>query len=203
MILTNYVPGTGNAGDRIKMMPNNAYNKFLLPGLAVYASPENIEKYKEYIEKAEREGPTYSSPWVEKTMNYLSMRLLNVIVSKDNPWTVEKYHIRAGFRTVNIHVPDYAITMPERPITGPDLNKENKEFYITVTINQKEKVKVRCRLHHYTSKANETIYCKNFWSKPAPAIFPEDQPILDSMPRHKLCNDKEGEEEEEEEKTEV
>lgn len=46
LILRNYVEGYGNAGDRVSVKANVAYNQLLLPRLAVYASPENLEKYK-------------------------------------------------------------------------------------------------------------------------------------------------------------
>lgn len=51
VILTSYVEGLGNIGDRVSVRPYKAYNELLLPGLAVYASPENIEKYKDYDRK--------------------------------------------------------------------------------------------------------------------------------------------------------
>lgn len=48
VILTSYVEGVGKFGDKVSVRPNFAYNNLLLPGLAVYASPENLEKYKQY-----------------------------------------------------------------------------------------------------------------------------------------------------------
>lgn len=45
VILTSYVDGLGNEGDKVSVAPNYAYNKLLLPGLAIYSTPENIEKY--------------------------------------------------------------------------------------------------------------------------------------------------------------
>lgn len=45
VILRSYVDGLGNIGDRVFVKPNYAYNKLLLSGLAVYASPENLERY--------------------------------------------------------------------------------------------------------------------------------------------------------------
>lgn len=51
VILTSYVEGLGNIGDKVSVRPHKAYNDLLLPRLAVYASPENIEKYKDYEKK--------------------------------------------------------------------------------------------------------------------------------------------------------
>lgn len=189
VILTSYVPSIGNVGEKISMKPAQAYNKLLLPGLAVYANPENIERYREVIEKAKRSMPEYSSKWAPITQQILSTLLLSVVVAKDNPWTLQKFHIRAAFRKINIQVPDHAITMPKNEITGPDLDKQNKEFYITVTINNRETVKVRCRLHHFTLQENEKLPFNDYWKKQEPAIFPEDQAVLDSMPPHRRWND--------------
>lgn len=50
VILTNYVEGIGKAGDKVSLKPNVAYNTLLLPGLAVYATSENLEKYKSLTE---------------------------------------------------------------------------------------------------------------------------------------------------------
>lgn len=55
--------GVGNKGERISVRPKYAYNELLLPGKAVYASPENLEKYKEAmsnVSKAEHSSPTAS-----------------------------------------------------------------------------------------------------------------------------------------------
>lgn len=48
VILTKYVEGLGNIGDKVSVKPHYGYNHLLLPGLAVYASPSNLEKYKNY-----------------------------------------------------------------------------------------------------------------------------------------------------------
>lgn len=64
VILTSYVDGLGNVGDRVTVRPNYAYNQLLLPGLGVYASPENIEKYKNFEKKDEAEQ--HSSPTAQR-----------------------------------------------------------------------------------------------------------------------------------------
>lgn len=45
MILKQYVNGVGKKGEIVKVKPNFAYNNFILPGIAAYVTPENIEKY--------------------------------------------------------------------------------------------------------------------------------------------------------------
>jgi len=66
---------------------------------------------------------------------------------------------------------------PQNKIKGPNLEYENKEFYVQVTLNGKETIKVRCRLHHIGEPNDSSL-----WWKPALPIFPEDKEILDSMP---------------------
>lgn len=183
IILTQYVPGMGGIGEILSIKPMTAYHRYLLPGLAVYASPENLAKYKDIVERAKNNEPEFSSRWSYRTVNYLSTTVLGVLVNQNNPWTLQKFHVRTAFRRADIHVTDDAITLPEHEIHGPDLQNENKEFYVTVTINKKEKVKVRCRLIHHTNKESEKLLTGEWWRKPAEALFPEDQPILDSLAR--------------------
>ncbi|XP_015591216.1 39S ribosomal protein L9, mitochondrial [Cephus cinctus] len=182
IILTSYVSGIGNKGQRINMPSNCAYYNYLLPGLAVYASPENIKKYESF----EDDTKQYSSKYVERTINLLSTLKLSVLMTLDNPWTIEKFHIRSSFRKANFHVPDECITMPQKKICGPDLSIENKEFYVTVTINNKEQVKVRCAIHHWSADPAKRLPHCEFFKFHDEAIFPEDQAVLDTLPKHRL-----------------
>ena len=59
-----------------------------------------------------------------------------MLVNQENPWTIEKWHIRAAFRRSGIWVPDHAIKMSDRPISGPNLELEKKHFLVTVTVKQ-------------------------------------------------------------------
>lgn len=180
VILTQYVEGVGEKGDRLTLKRAKAYNEFLLPGLAVYASSENIEKYL----NTEKVKKTFSSIYVPLTLKTFQQCCLPVNMSVENPWVIEKWHIRANFRKIGIYVPDEAITMPEKQISGPNLDFEGKEFYVIVTINKTEKVTVRCRLHHATyDYSKELMLDPEYWKIPGEAIFPEDQEVLDSLPR--------------------
>lgn len=60
LILTKYVEGIGKAGDKILVKQHFAYINLLLPGLAVYATPENIEKFQsnEIAEEDQHSSPT-------------------------------------------------------------------------------------------------------------------------------------------------
>lgn len=74
---------------------------------------------------------------VFQTQKYLSEHRLSVVMSKDQPWTLEPWHVKVSFRKSGFEVPAEAITLPETPITGPDLDLENKMFFVTVTVNLK------------------------------------------------------------------
>lgn len=178
LILTQYVKELGNAGTLVTMAPNKAYVELLLPRLAEYATPENIEKYMKLAKDLDQ--TPFSSATVEGTIKYLSEMRLMVELSKTIPWTLEKWHIKASFRKAGIHAPEDTITLPERPISGPNPDIEGKEFYVTITINNREQVKLRCCLHHWTPSVQ--MEDMELWSTPGEPIFPEDKPILDSMP---------------------
>ncbi|XP_015511346.1 large ribosomal subunit protein bL9m [Neodiprion pinetum] len=177
LILTSYVEGLGNKGDLVTVPRNKGYTKLLLPRLATYATPENIDKTKA---AADDQVSRYSSPYVERTINVLSTRTLPVLMSNTNPWVLEKWHIRTWLRRSGFHLQDESITLPDKPISGPNPAMEGKDFYITVTINKKEQVKVRCRLFQIDKK-NFTVP-EEYYKNTAEPIFPEDKSILDTMP---------------------
>lgn len=60
---------------------------------------------------------------------------LSVIVSKENPWILKPWHVRAAFRRKRIIVPEDAIELPPREIKGPDMSIQDKEFYVTITVH--------------------------------------------------------------------
>ncbi|XP_049811268.1 39S ribosomal protein L9, mitochondrial [Schistocerca nitens] len=170
VILTGYVKGLGDRGDRVFVKPNYAYNELLLPGLAVYVTPNNIERYCTDENNRQR---TYSSPFVQRTLGFLSNMNLPIIMNKEVPWTVEPWHVRASLRKRGVYVPEAAIKIPDKPITGPDLDKEGKIFYVTITINGREKVDVKCRIHHWSTKLSDRLpYVPEFWNLP-------DVPVLE------------------------
>ncbi|XP_012256441.2 39S ribosomal protein L9, mitochondrial [Athalia rosae] len=179
VILTTYVNGLGDKGDRVSLKPYKAYTELLLPGLAVYPTPEFCEKYEN--KNAAAEAKLFSSPHAERTIHALSIRTLGINMSSENPWVLEKWHVRSAFRVAGFHMPDDAITMPEKPISGPDSSIEGKEFYVTITVNKTEQVKVRCRIYYW--KQNSPSLPEDFYKEIAEPVFPEDQPILDSLPR--------------------
>nr|XP_034177872.1 39S ribosomal protein L9, mitochondrial isoform X1 [Osmia lignaria] len=185
LILLDTVKDAGERGELIKVKSLTAYHHFLLPKLAVYATPENIEKYLIQDEDERKKFATHSSQFVQNTISLLSECCLSVTMNMDVPWTIEKWHVSANFRNAGFIVPQHAITLPEKAISGPDLSVENKEFYVTVKVNNCEETKVRCRVHHYTNNPSKKItYEVPYWQLPSAAIFPEDEPVLNSLPKY-------------------
>ncbi|KAG6449983.1 hypothetical protein O3G_MSEX006331 [Manduca sexta] len=180
IILTQFVQGAGTTGDILSLRPYKAYQDFLLPGFAVYASPENMAKYKVDEEKPKVED-MYSSPYVQLTMGQLSRLVLQITMSKSEPWVLEPWHIKASFRKTGFIVPEYAIEMPPVQIKGPDLSLQEKEFYITVTINKREKVNVRCRIHHWATGLDRLPWVEEHWKKPVEPLIPEQASVLEKM----------------------
>lgn len=171
VILTAFVSGIGDRGDIVSLPQRHVYNTLLLPGLAVYKTDENLKKYA--VQKDSKEQKiSQSSPHVERTVNVLQSRILAVIMNKDEPWVLEPWHIRASLRKAGMYAEEGTIELPQEQITGPDLLKEGKEFIVTVTVNNKEKAKVRCRLHHWsTDPSNRLPYVVDHWKLPAEPLF--------------------------------
>lgn len=186
VILVEPVKHVGDRGQKITMGGQKAYETLILPKLAVYATPENLKKYLIEDLEDKKRLCVFSSEFVERTMNLMSFLYLEIHMSMDVPWTIEKWHVRASFRKAGYIVPDDAISLPEKTISGPDLTIENKEFYVTVKINNHEEILVRCKILHYTSDPDKKIrYDVPLHELPNIAIFPEDQEILNSLPKYK------------------
>lgn len=76
VILTSYVAGVGRKGEIVNVTPTNAYNKLLLPGLATYVTPENIEKYSKVDSEAADDEEKHSSQFAQRVS--LSLRLVTL-----------------------------------------------------------------------------------------------------------------------------
>ncbi|XP_023935889.2 39S ribosomal protein L9, mitochondrial [Bicyclus anynana] len=181
IILNQFVDGVGNAGDVLSLRPVNAYKNFLMPGLAIYASPENLAKHK-IDENKPKVDSNYSSPYVQRTLGCLSRLVLQITMSKTQPWTLEPWHVRTSFRKAGFVVPEHAITMPPVTIKGPDLTLQDKEFTVTVKVNNKEEVAVRCRIHHWATGLERLPWVPFHWKEPKEPLIAEQAPILESLP---------------------
>lgn len=99
-----------------------------------------------------------------------------VVLNKDQPWEIQPWHIRSSLRKAGVYIlNDSQIELPAEKITGPDMRKQNKEFTCTVTINNLEKVKVRCRIHHWsTDPTNRLPYVFEHWMNPAEPLMGDE-----------------------------
>lgn len=187
VILTDYVDGMGYKGDLITARPNTAYNKLLLTGLAVYDTPENRQKYNTEVRlKIERQ-----SPFIARTINVFGLRKISICMNKFIPWIVEPWHIRVSMRKAGLYVMDDSqIELPKTPITGPDAAKEGKDFFVTVTINKTDKVRVPCQLHHVCLDAKlRDPFVPEWWKRPTELLFPDEEgqkPIEKNDPSKQL-----------------
>ncbi|KAK9891067.1 hypothetical protein WA026_013393 [Henosepilachna vigintioctopunctata] len=173
LILSTNVEGLGSKGDLVEVKPSYGYNNLILLQKAVYATEENIEKYIN-LEKKLEDKP--SSPYVPIRMACMQRMTLSVVMNKELPWTLKPWHIRVSFRKCGWEVPEKAIILPDQPISGPDLNAESKEFFITVQFSPKERQEVRCRLHHWSTHPSDRLpYVKEFWKIPAEPLIPITQ----------------------------
>ncbi|XP_050295648.1 39S ribosomal protein L9, mitochondrial [Anthonomus grandis grandis] len=183
VILTSYVSGLGNIGDKVLVRQQYAYNNLLLPGLAVYASEENLEKFRDYVLDSNADVH-FSSANAVMMMDCLARMTLSVVMNKEQPWTIEPWHITASFRKCGYVVPEYAVKLPEKQISGPDMSLEGKEFFVTVMINKTETVNVRCVLHHWSTDIKERLpYLEKFWLQEKEPIDPAFQPVLEKIPK--------------------
>jgi large subunit ribosomal protein L9 len=181
--LTETVAGYGEKGDKINLKRLKAYNEFLLPGLAIYATPENVQKYMVLAVKKEN---LHSSKYVVETLKILERFCLIVNMNIDHYWKLEKWHIKVNFRICGVYLTEKSIIMPEKDIIGPNLQNEGKEFYVTIVINETEKVMVRCRLHHVTSLPEHQLpEMPEYWKQSNGPLFLQDQEVLDTLPRPK------------------
>lgn len=181
VILLAPVEGLGGQGDILEVTPHRARNKLILPGLAVYASEENLKKY-EHLQTEALSVDAPSSPFVLKTCQQIPLRVINISMNMENPWVLEPWHVRVSLRKTGIIVPEDALTLPEQQIKGPNMELENKEFIVHIKLNKKESCSVRCRIHHVaTNLRNRIPWQSNHWMHVTEPIFPEDKETLTAL----------------------
>lgn len=202
VILKTYVEGVGRQGEIVSVRPSVAYNRLLLPDLAAYVTPSNVEKYS-VQEKEISEQEKHSSQFAQRvrtkcvtlkaldinhenfqTINMLKKKVFGIIMNKDHPWEIEPWHIRASLRKAGYYIlNDSSIELPKQKITGPDLNKEGKMFNVTVTINNTEKAVIKCRIHHWsTDPTGKLPYVPEFHKIRAEPLFGLEEQKIPEKP---------------------
>ncbi|KAH9424013.1 54S ribosomal protein L9, mitochondrial [Dermatophagoides pteronyssinus] len=168
----------GVPGDIVEVERDYGRFSLLSSNRAVYASPYNLNKFKQLIEAGSKDRVGPSSAFVGPTLKKLANDVIIVVMNDEHPWTLKPCHVRIGLRAAGYLVPEECIRLPDTPINGPDIEgKQGKDFAVTVTINNRETVNVRCLLHHkgHTLRLN--------WNrKPRHILLDEQKELLESMP---------------------
>jgi len=179
VILLRAVDDYGVKGQIVTFPALAVQRDLLLPGYAVYHNEENLAKYADII--IPEETQMNSSESARLLTIFWSKRVLDVCMNMDNPWTIEKWHIKASLRKHRTWVAsDDCIEIPGGPISGPDLSLENKEFISILRINNFERVKVRCRIHHLAVEPDRQIHLESWYIRQAEPVHEhERQELLD------------------------
>ena len=94
-ILLNIRTDYGKRGQILSIPRHLALKELLLPGMAVYASPENLNVYKDII--IAEDSIQYSSEIVRK-VRAMAYSIVNINLNSSNAWTVvDKSRIKALF----------------------------------------------------------------------------------------------------------
>jgi len=178
LILKRTVDDYGKKGQIVNVPYRKAHKHLLLPGFAVYHSDENLEKYRDIIIPEDVEH--HSTETARLMINFWSKRVLDVVMNMDVPWTIEKWHIKASLRKHRLWVSEDRIEIPGGQICGPDMELQNKEFIAILTVSPLEKLKIRCRLHHYTDDPDRSLNKGHWYHNMAEPVWEaERQELLD------------------------
>jgi len=154
IILTRSIEEFGKKGQVLTMPSEKAHKELLFPGLAVYASPENLEAYRDVI--IPEDAVQFSSKSIQKAYPELSRKVICLKMHDVNPWTVEKWHIRVALRQQGIFVDsDECVTFNSKPISGPNPALQGKEFRVTLKVNKLEEIPLRFVLYQDSVKVIE------------------------------------------------
>lgn len=180
VILTQFVEGLGNKWDIVSVRPFYGLSHLIVPGLAMYATPENLKlREKMRVETADL-GPVFSTRTSPVMIRMLKSTIIRLPMNRDEGWTVEPWHLRIALRQAGITVPEEAIELPETPITGPDYaGKENKVFFATIYVNKVDKGMVPFRIQHVGKAVRVDEGTEVPFEKlPVEALFPEQEATL-------------------------
>lgn len=140
VILTEYVEGIGDAGDIVTVKAFIARHELLLPRLAVYYTPENVQKYCNIqLDRPKR------TAFCMKTLAELESQTLFIPLSSKENVELNSNHVRIALRLVGVELTDECIELPEELITS-----EYKEpFTIKILINKVFTGHVPAKIHPY------------------------------------------------------
>ncbi|XP_061872110.1 large ribosomal subunit protein bL9m [Colius striatus] len=137
LILTQAVEGLGHRGDVVSVKKHVGRNKLLPQGLAVYASPENRDRFEQ--EKLQQEGKleALQTQSGERTIKFLQRCRLEVGMKNNVQWELNNEIVARHFlKNLRVFVPPHALRLPEEPITRWG------EYWCDVTVNGLDTVRV-------------------------------------------------------------
>jgi len=154
IILIKSIEEFGKKGQVLTMASERAHKELLFHGLAVYASPENLEAYKDII--IPEDAVQFSSKSIQKAYPELSRKAFCLKMHDVNPWTVEKWHLRLALRERGVFVDsDDCISFNAKPISGPNPALQGKEFRVTLKVNSLEQIPLRFVIYQDSEKVAE------------------------------------------------
>jgi ribosomal protein L9 len=192
LILLKNVERYGIKGQIISPGSVNANRDLLLTGLAVYHNQENLEKYSDII--IPEDTKLYSSETAEQMARRWRAKNVAVSMSMETPWTMEKWHIIASLRKYRLWVTEDQIEIPGGQITGPDLNMNYKEFIVILTVNDFDKIKLRCSINLVSKYADKNRINPYWYCNLEDPVWEHERQELYDMPRRavplRMRNDK-------------
>ncbi|KAL1426384.1 hypothetical protein MTO96_003392 [Rhipicephalus appendiculatus] len=115
VILTQFVEGLGNKWDVVSVRPFYGLSHLIVPGLAMYATPENLKLRERMRVEKEDLGPVFSTRTSPVMIRMLKSTIVRLPMNRDQGWTVEPWHLRIALRQAGITVPEESIELPETP----------------------------------------------------------------------------------------
>ncbi|XP_040268572.1 39S ribosomal protein L9, mitochondrial [Bufo bufo] len=146
LILTQNVHRLGSLGDTVLVDKRRGRNKLLAQGLAVYASPENKEKFEEEkrLQLSGELGGRKQTWTGEMTLNYLKKSRLTVEMKTNVKWQLNQEIVaRNLLKSLGVVAPAEALKIPEEPIT------RFGEYWCEVTVNGMDTVRLPMDVVNY------------------------------------------------------
>ena len=104
----------------------------LLPGFAVYASPDNLDRFKDIV--IAEDAVSFSSSTVNELVSKLSKMVVPLVMSGQSHWKLEPIHVKFALLSQGVSVDEKSIVLPEEPIAGPDQTILEKEIGVDIMV---------------------------------------------------------------------
>lgn len=98
-----------------------------------------------------------------------------------NMLQIEKWHARVAFRQAGIVLTEDCIELPKQPISGPDPEKQGKHFIAHITINEKERAPILCRINHFINDEDQKLAVPPRFTPPFDPVFEEDRAQIEAF----------------------